>query len=343
MILQPLSLYAMLLAAPAPLPDTQPTSDELREAARDLDDDQYRVRTTAAKKLRGAGKKALVPLVFVAETGSVESADRAVKIIVELSFDADAETMSVARVTLHKLAARETKSGEQAREALLRFRKQIMNRLEAAGARFQFDGEKVRAVYLDGVTDLSKALPYLREIPQLEEVSVSNKKFDDTGMVHLLPLKNLKWLNLWDSDISDESLKSFKNFPKLESVPMGRTRVTDAGLAHIAELTQLEYVGLRGNDITDAGLVHLKKLSNLTSLTLQETKVTDAGLEHLKGLTKLEHVRLQKTAVTNAGIQKLRPLKALRHLDVSNTAVTAEGAERLKKAIPELNVALTEW
>ena len=76
-----------------------------------------------------------------------------------------------------------------------------MDRMQKAGASFQFDGDTVRAVYLDSVADLQSVLPLLREFPELTEVSVSTKKFGDAEFPALLPLKNLKWLNLFESNI----------------------------------------------------------------------------------------------------------------------------------------------
>jgi hypothetical protein len=327
-------------AAPAPAP--APTAQEIRDAIRNLDDEQYRVRTSAAKKLLAAGKDAIEPLVKTAGGGSTQVADRAVKIIQELAFNSTEETMAAARDALHRIAAANSSASEQARAALRQHRGQIMDKIQAAGGYFQFNGESIRAIYFDSAKEIDPLLPFLREFPEVEELSFSNKKFGDAQFKHLVGLKNLKWLNLYMSDIGDDSLKLLKNFPKLESIPMGSTRVTNDGLKHLADLKQLEYVGLRANEITDAGLVHLKNLTNLTGLTLQETKVTDAGLVHLKPLSKLNSIRLQKTAITDAGLEHLKGLKDLRRLEVSNTKVTREGAEKLEEAIPGLTVGMRE-
>ena len=326
------------MASGNPAPPPTPTSEEIRHAIRDLDDPQFKVRSNAARKILAAGKVAIDPLVKAAEAGSLGTADRAVKILEELAFKGGEDTMPAAREALHRLAKSKTQVREQAREILKRYRGLVMDQMQKAGASFQFGDDKVRAVYLDSVDNLKAVLPLLREIPELEEISLSTKKFGDAEMKYLLPLENLKWINLYQSNIGNESLKLLKNFKKLESVPMGSTNITDDGLKHLSELTQLDYLGLRANNITDAGLVHLKKLTNLTGLTLQETKVTDAGLAHLKEMIKLDHLRLQSTAITDAGLEKLYPLKSLRRIDLQGTKVTAKGVENLRKAIPEAAV-----
>ncbi len=335
-------LGSTCLSGANPAPPTSPTSEEIHYAIRDLDDPQFKVRTTAARKLIAAGKNAIEPLVKAAQNGSIVTADRAVTILEELAFKGGEETMAAARDALHRLAKSKTQAREQAREILSRHRSKIIDQMQKAGARFQLDDARVRAIYLDSVEDFKSALPLLREFPELEEVSVSTKKFGDAEMKFLLPLENLKWINLFQSNIGDESLKLLKNFKKLESVPMGSTNITDEGLKHLADLTNLDYLGLRANNVTDAGLVHLKKLTNLTGLTLQETKVTDAGLVHLKEMKKLDHIRLQSTAITDAGVEKLYPLKSLRRVDLEGTKVTAKGVENLRKAIPAAAIILRD-
>lgn len=347
------SLLLVLIAATHsiadPAPKITPTPDEIREAIGNLDHEQYRVRTAAAKKLRAAGKNAMEPLVKVATSGSIESADRAMKILQDLAFNADDATMAAGRDALHQIARSKAPVRIQAREMINRYRGVIMDRLRRAGVRLEFDGEIVTSVYLEAVGQVSesesfeKLLPLLREFPEITEVSASIKTFGDKEMKYLLPLTKLKRLNLYQSNIGDESLKLLKNFPELEMIPMGETRVTDAGLKHLAELTQLDYIGLRGNNVTDAGLVHLKKLTNLTGLTLQESKVTGAGMAHLAPLTKLQSLRLQKTALTDEGMESLHVLKQLRYVNISGCEmVGADAATKLREAVPGVAVIANE-
>ena len=338
-ILVAVALFVQLPRAEcAPAPSAPPFSEELREALRNLDHPRYRVRSLAAKKLLEAGLIAIAPLAEVARRGSIESADRAMKILQELAFNGGEEARAGAHAVLHQLAESKTQAREPAREILKLYRAQVMDRMQLAGAAFQFDDDKVRAVYLNQVQDLKSVLPLLREFPEIEEVSVENKKFGDQEMKHLLPLRNLRWLNLFESNIGDEGLKHLKNFPKLESIPMGHTRVTDEGLKQLAELTQLQYVGLRGDDVTDAGLVHLKKLTNLTGLTLGETKVTGAGFVHLKAMANLHDLRLYSAPITDDGLVHLHGLQSLRRIELQKTKVTANGMRRLRELIPELMI-----
>jgi len=338
-------LILLFLTASAygnPAPEAKATDAEIREAIANLDHAQYKVRSQAVKKLLALGTAAIEPLRQAAETGSIETADRAIKIILELTVNGSDEASRTGREALQRLIKAKGPAREQARDALARIRNQAVDQMEQLGARFHFIDDRIRAVYFDNVERLDKVLPLLREIPEIEEISLSTKKFGDAQMHHLLPLKNLKWLNLFESDVGDESLKLLKNFPDLESIPMGHTRVTDAGLAHLVGLKKLDYLGLRGNAVTDAGLIHVAKITSLTSLTLQETKITDAGIGRLTALEKLSNVRLQNTALTDEGLLKLRDMESLTRLDLTGSKVTAAGAEAMRQSNSSIVIILRE-
>jgi hypothetical protein len=84
------------------------------------------------------------------------------------------------------------------------------------------------------------------------------------------------------------------------------TQITDAGLVHLGGLTELRLLYLGHTQVTDAGLVHLAGLTELRRLHLSNTQVTDAGLIHLAGPTELQELWLDNTHVTDAGVAELK-------------------------------------
>ena len=98
----------------------------------------------------------------------------------------------------------------------------------------------------------------------------------------LKELKNVRWLNL------------------------GGTDVTDKGLPHLKELTSLTRLHLEKTAVSDAGLEYLSGLQDLTYLNLYQTAVTDSGLTHLQSLKKLKNLYLWQTEVTPAGVETLQ-------------------------------------
>jgi hypothetical protein len=298
-----------------------------------LDHPQYRTRVAASRQLAAAGLQAVEPLVDAVNTGNAEVADRAMKILEQLAVHDDKTVREATRRHLRVLAAKQPRAAE----ILRRFRSQTLDQLKEAGAHFQFSDDDVRAIYLDRVEDMRSIIPLVLEFPETQEISASTKKFGDAELEQLLPLKNLRWLNLFESNIGDMSLKLLREFPLLESVPMGHTAVTDQGLKNLGKLPRLNYLGLRGNKITDAGLAHLKDLPALEGLTLEETAVTGAGFVHLQKLP-INMLRLMGSAVDDDALRALGEIKTLRRVDVQKTKATPAACQKLREAFPELTV-----
>ena len=132
MFTQPIAFVVFLSANPAPSPP--PVSKEIQEAANNLDHDEYKTRASAARKLLNAGKEAIEPLVRVARTGSVDAADRAVKILAEIASNPNPESMSAGREALRAIAASNSSAAAQAQSAVDRYRGQLVDRMQEAGA-----------------------------------------------------------------------------------------------------------------------------------------------------------------------------------------------------------------
>lgn len=100
------------------------------------------------------------------------------------------------------------------------------------------------------------ALPHLRRLslrvwPEVSEQclaavgELSNLKSldcsyaSDAGVAHLASQRQLKSLTLFNSKLTDESLRVFGNLPRLESLQATDNHFTDAGLAHLRRLKHL--------------------------------------------------------------------------------------------------------
>jgi Leucine-rich repeat (LRR) protein len=315
-----------------------PTADQIQAWIRDLDSSKYRVRDRAARQLRDAGADAAAPLAKAARNGSAESSDRALRLLGDMIEGNDTRVEIAARRQLRRLADGESAVAGDARFLLNRQRHRLFAQLVFARVSFQEEDGKITTMDLDRVFDLDAVLPLLKYFPEIEDLSISNKRFGDAGAIYLADLPNLQRLNLFQSDIGDDGLKHLTGLKNLRQLPMGATRVTDAGLKTVAVLTQLEYVGVRGNNITDAGLLHLKGLTSLTGLNLAETNVTDNGLSQLAPLVTLRDLYLNSTAITNDGLDHIKNFKDLQSVYLSKTYTTEAARSRLKEALPNLTI-----
>jgi len=107
-----------------------------------------------------------------------------------------------------------------------------------------------------------KSLDILNEkhVEELEEIVMFNEKVENLTVISTF--KNLKYLTLWDTSITNESL-----WP-------------------LTKLTKLEELGLDGTKIND--LTAVGKLGSLLKLTLNDTEVKELSpLENLKSLASI--------------------------------------------------------
>jgi len=101
----------------------------------------------------------------------------------------------------------------------------------------------------------------------------------------LSPLKKqLVWLKMGSSTISDSALRIISSFHNLRRLQIDHTQVTDTGLAYLKDLTELRYLNVVGTRITAKGVKELKDLKNLQSLYLYQTEVDSLSRQELKQL-----------------------------------------------------------
>lgn len=99
----------------------------------------------------------------------------------------------------------------------------------------------------------------LDNIPNIENLDVSDTDLDDIAMPQLGRLMRLKHLSLVGTSITDESLQHLATLPQLKELNLGYTQISDDGLRRLWSLKSLEYLGLYNTRVTDAGVNALRK------------------------------------------------------------------------------------
>jgi internalin A len=155
----------------------------------------------------------------------------------------------------------------------------------------------------------------LRQLPQLQELSLSASGILDAELDFLQDASQLELLNLGYTPITGKGLIYLRNLKKLKILTLSDCdQLTDEGLVSLIELRTLKVLELNNTGITDSGLKNLKELSQLRVLSLAGTPITDDGMKCLEGLTALRDLNLQGTQITDDGIKRLKNLKNLRGL-----------------------------
>jgi mono/diheme cytochrome c family protein/uncharacterized membrane protein len=103
---------------------------------------------------------------------------------------------------------------------------------------------------------------------------VTDKLVDRELIQWLLALrKQLVWLKLDDTNLSDTSMDEIGQLVNLRRLSLQKTKITDHGLSAIRSLGNLQYLNLVGTEVTAKGILSLKDLKSLQSLYLYQTAV----------------------------------------------------------------------
>jgi len=75
------------------------------------------------------------------------------------------------------------------------------------------------------------------------------------GWRHVLKFKNLAYLYLWNTSITEDTLKELSSLQKIEILCInGCPQITDVGLEHLKRMEKLRTVSAIGTKITEAGV-----------------------------------------------------------------------------------------
>lgn len=170
---------------------------------------------------------------------------------------------------------------------------------------------------------------YTRKNPYLKEYILRGEDITDKGASYLSRLTLLEKLDLSNTKITDEGLKSLSNLP-LAILNIGQNTVTDKGLKYLPPT--LISLSLENTQVTDSGLKQLQRLKNLRQLNLRSNEqITDKGSDNLIPLANLFDLDLEGTGISDNCIAKLAKIPALVSLHIGHTKLSGEKLPVLSK------------
>lgn len=198
--------------------------------------------------------------------------------------------------------------------------------------------KSLKSLSLDTVRVSGDGYKILSELPALENLNVGcGRSLDypgipmgDAGAVHLAGLKNIKLLDIGDSNVTDAGLAHLERLVSLESLNLTNDPISDKGLDHIVRLPKLRSLNLFGTAITEAGLEKIESIPALRFLDIQHVKNTldEKALKHLK--QKNPCLRI----VASADVSKLKSKSSTADHDTSETV----SSPLLGKAAPPIQL-----
>ena len=117
--------------------------------------------------------------------------------------------------------------------------------LTAIGASVSMRDGRAVAVGLNSTSITDRELMLLKDLPQLEELSLRDTEISDLGLPNLAGLRALKKLDLSSTSLSDSALNHLKALAGLQSLDLSHTLVEGPGLTALAPLAQLRELNLR--------------------------------------------------------------------------------------------------
>lgn len=112
---------------------------------------------------------------------------------------------------------------------------------------------------------------------------VAIEAMTDKDLQLLAPLrKQLLWLKLGNSTLSDQQLEIIANLSSLTRLSLERTAITDKGILALQKLSSLQYINLVGTKVTAKGIAQLKGLNKLGQIYLYQTSISGNDWSNLK-------------------------------------------------------------
>jgi Leucine-rich repeat (LRR) protein len=161
----------------------------------------------------------------------------------------------------------------------------------------------------------------LSSLTKLEDLDLSDTYVGIHSLRELTLLTNLRTLALNNTGGGREGDR-FKGFSRLKNLTwlgLGRSGLTDEQLTDLVSFEHLEQLKLSGNDELTGKGVSFAGLKKLSRLDLSATKFDDEGLRAIDGLKTLKGLNLRFTGVTDLGLKHLRNLDDLTALEIGHT------------------------
>jgi hypothetical protein len=236
------------------------SGDQIRRWVQELDNDRYAVREAAQKQLSAAGSDALDAVAEVATSGSLESATRAVSVLVGWSDSKDRQLSHAALEYLAQLPTRPTEAHMAAERLAVVREAAAIEAIKKLGGRFDFDRafgmvggpqaplQVIIGPQWKGGVD---GLKHLEHVRSARTLSLHSAPLDDGAVDHIARCKQVQRIEMYGTGISDEAVEKLK--PQLANVMIdvrsgARLGIRGLIIEQIVDDSPAEKAGLERND-----------------------------------------------------------------------------------------------
>ena len=208
-------------------------------------------------------------------------------------------------------------------------------------------------VSLSGESVTDQGLLKLRSLPRLNQLRLEDSSVTGRGLHHLSSIsdgrvsslwmrntalrdrdlrqihcwKNLKYLSLYGTNISDDGLEYVGALPVLEGLNIGQTAVVGDGLHHLSN-TNLVALHMERMTVAPLQLGGLPRIRGLRVLSLDGVPLSNQNIRSICHCKRLESLSLAHESVSDRVLLMLAEIKSLRSVAINVSQVTDQGVAR---------------
>jgi Leucine-rich repeat (LRR) protein len=164
-------------------------------------------------------------------------------------------------------------------------------------------------LYLAGTVVDDDSAKIIAGFPALKKLRLARTQISDLGLETLSTCSTLEDIDLSeDSLITNAGMAHLAKLTNLRKLNLWRVQISDDGVLMLAPLIRLEWLNLDNTKLSDAGLPALKNMNALTFLHLGSTQITAAAAPSLIHLKSLKDLKVTRTALggSDSAIAEIR-------------------------------------
>lgn len=182
----------------------------------------------------------------------------------------------------------------------------------------------VKAIYLNGSKITGVGIKHFAGLKKLDTLEVAFCAINAEGFQEIAKLKQLKRLDILNTNYTDADLKGLMALSDLEMLWMGQNfKCSDDGYKVLGKCKKLRGIAVSNSNFGDGALKVVAELPELRTLIIVASSVTVAGLEPLTQAAKLERF-YGNFRMGAKGLAYLGKIDSLREIDLYGAQVTAD-------------------
>jgi internalin A len=197
--------------------------------------------------------------------------------------------------------------------------------------------KNLKILYLSGLPVTDDGVKAISKLQALKKLYLPFTRITDRGLRMLKEMIQLESLSLYGCNITDEGIRDLTELKHLSSLTLANTKITNGGVRHLRRLTELKMLSLAGCKVDDICVDTMYTLNNLYDIDFGGTEIGDHGIEFAAKQLQLRSLSLG-TNSTDAGLIWLVKIKHLETLQIANTKITDQGLRSVKHELREIRI-----